>query len=95
MVASAEWDEFALRCSLAGIKPPAKPAHLSGGPAQRKMTEAEVAETIARIKRRVANLGINEPGLSSKEVTQRLADQGVSVRRQDPLNESRKGGARG
>lgn len=59
------------------------------------MTEAEVAETIARIKKRVADLGLNEPGLGSKQVTQRLADQGVSVRRQDPLKEAQKGGARG
>ncbi|MCE7875363.1 hypothetical protein DYH09_34050 [bacterium CPR1] len=88
-IREAQWDESCFRLSLHGFKPPEKPA-----PAQRKLTKEEEQEAIARLKARMAGLGLNKKPVEPEAMKARLAEQGVQLDVIDPLKESRKG-ARG
>lgn len=89
-IREAQWDESCFRLSLHGYKPPEKPA-----PAQRKLTKEEEQEAIARLKARMAGLGLNKKPVEPEAMKARLAEQGVQIDVIDPLTESRKGSARG
>lgn len=94
MVANAEWDDFALRCSFAGVKAPEKPASLRGK-AQQRMSDEQVAQRLASLKARLAELGMAGKPLEADELAKRLAEHGSKVDMLDPLKESRKGWAHG